>query len=52
MDEDLERLAQCHGVPPLVPSSHPQKTLYAMRLLASCPNMLIRSQLTHSLYKV
>ena len=49
---DLERLAQRHGVPPLVPSSHPQKTLYAMRLLAACPNMYIRSQLTHSLYKV
>ena len=51
-DEDLERLVQRHGVPPLVPSSHPQKTLYAMRLLAACPNMSIRSQLTHSLYKV
>ena len=49
---DLERLAQRHSVPPLVPSSHPQKTLYAMRLLAACPNMYIRSQLTHSLYKV
>ena len=49
---DLERLAQRHDVPPLVPSSHPQKTLYAMRLLAACPNMSIRSQLTHSLYKV
>ena len=52
MYEDLERLAQRHAVPPLVPSSHPQKTLYAMRLLAACPNMSIRSQLTHSLYKV
>ena len=49
---DLERLAQRHDVPPLVPSCHPQKTLYAMRLLAACPNMSIRSQLTHSLYKV
>lgn len=49
---DLERLAQRHDVPPLMPSSHPQKTLYAMRLLAACPNMSIRSQLTHSLYKV
>ena len=52
MYQDLERLIQRHGVPPLVPSSHPQKTLYVMRLLAACPDMSVRSQLTRSLYKV
>ena len=49
---DLELVARRNGVPALMPSSHPQKTLYAMRLLASCPDMYTRSRITHSLYKV
>ncbi|XP_065911815.1 uncharacterized protein [Dysidea avara] len=48
---DLELVARRNGVPALMPSSHPQKTLYAMRLLASCPDMYTRSRITHSLYK-
>ena len=46
---DLFRQAEKHGVPLRMPSSHPMRTVEAMRLLCACPTENLPS-LTRSLY--
>lgn len=51
ISNDLHRQMYRHGTPYREPSSHPQKTVTAMRLLAGIPDNDIRAALSHTLYR-
>ena len=52
LSADLHRQFRRLGVPYREPTYNPQKTLYAMRLLAAVQDSRIRVMLTHDLYQV